>query len=146
GPRDSWDVRDAWDAKSRNGRKWKKSSSFCFRAVWDIQDKSTRGTRIGRFRRQIVHFGWFGDICPRQSIGTKVHEGRKGEKLGDFTQIRLGQWDMGREKLKKPQTGTRKPESAEAGDFHPGQLGQSTCGTRGTRKAEAAEGKEEKST
>ncbi|KAH9299927.1 hypothetical protein KI387_044623, partial [Taxus chinensis] len=31
---------------------------------------------------------------------------------------------VGREKMKRPQIGTRKPESAEAGGFRPGQLGQ----------------------
>ncbi|KAH9323133.1 hypothetical protein KI387_017772, partial [Taxus chinensis] len=52
---------------------------------------------------------WFRDIFPRQSrtVGTKVHDGR-----------------VGREKVKKLQRETRKPESVEAGDFHPGQLGQ----------------------
>ncbi|KAH9315363.1 hypothetical protein KI387_023990 [Taxus chinensis] len=106
GPRDSWDVgtRKAETAESKKNRQVFVSRGFGtartkVRAGRESADLPTDSPfrAVWRYLSQAV----------RGTVGTKVREGC-----------------VGREKAKKPQTGTRKPESAEARDFRPGQPGQ----------------------
>ncbi|KAH9325371.1 hypothetical protein KI387_005549, partial [Taxus chinensis] len=50
--------------------------------------------------------------------------GHPGQKYARDARSRKNRQRMESRHVSSPQTGTRKPESAEAGDFHLGHLGQ----------------------
>ncbi|KAH9293756.1 hypothetical protein KI387_041041, partial [Taxus chinensis] len=155
-PKSRQAVRAAVGTSGRTGRekvnrpKVEKIAKFCFTRFGTLGQKYARDANRPVWRKS-VHFGWFGDICPRQfgTSGPKVRGGREPAGLAEIGDRQFGtvgpKVRVGREKPKEPPTNGISPRVFTSNRNKEARIGRSrrfSSGTSGTKVRAGREGRE----